>query len=205
MASARVWLLDREGAPPMPAGKRASRQVAEYECLQCGWNGYRGYVHGSAPSCDHCGATLRFRRRLGALDPTWCDIVASGIRRDLLSADELFALDTVTGLRFRPGSMRPYVRRVEHLLRQGLRKREFARRLRPIITEGLRRLLTPDKKDKVRRALAEVKDTAEGQGDDLIHRIATAALLAMDDQEQGVADEDHPFFRYMFTRSLMGG
>jgi len=193
----------RKGAQGMAANESAGRQAAEYECPQCGWNGYRHYVAGFAPLCSNCGTALRLLSKLGALDPTWCDIVASDIKKDLLSADELFELDQMTKLRFHPKSMRPYVHQVERLLRQGLPKKEFARRLRPIITEGLRRVLTAEKKEKVRQVLVEVSHGAREQGDDYIHQLATAAVLAMDDEEKGVADEDHPFFRYMLTTSII--
>ena len=182
-------------------------ESAEYKCPKedCDWAGFVLYTEGYIPVCPKCGAPGQLLRILGNFDPVWAECVQSDYSKSILSSDELFKLDKVTNLRFMPKSRTVITsaKRVEALLRKKLPKERFVQAVRAVITEGIDKLLTHEKKQKVMGILDTVMAASNGNGDDETRKFATAARLAMEEKETGVNDHDHPFFRNMFLESML--
>ncbi|HHT9126365.1 MAG TPA: hypothetical protein ACFYD6_11180 [Candidatus Brocadiia bacterium] len=182
-------------------------ESAEYKCPKegCDWAGFVLYIEGYVPLCPRCGTPGQLLRILGNFDPLWAECVQSNYAKSILSSDELFKLDKVMNLRFMPKSRTVIIaaKRVEALLKKKLPKERFVKAVRVIITEGIEALLTQEKKQKVMIILDNVLATSNGNGDAEIHKIATAARLAMEEKETGIQDHEHPFFRNMFLESIL--
>jgi len=192
----------RERAPEERLG-----ESAEYECPreECDWAGFVVYHPGYVPLCPRCGAPGLLLRVLGKFDPVWAECIQTDYGEAILNSDELFDLDRVTNLRFHP-RQRTVVMGAKHingLMRKKLPKGRFVRAVREVITGGIPKVLTADKKDKVVTILHHVVADHKDEQDDYIYRIANAAVLAMRDDEKGVEDHDHVFFRNMFLESVL--